>query len=185
MRWRATLQIVLSDIHKMTGVIGSPILIVLAITGGYFNGAVWYHEVLEHAEEEHHSLTKNLYSKNVSFQDILDDSKQQIATFNSTYLVMPLEPDDNITVFGEVNSNNPLASEYANTVSYNKITGEHIANWDIRQVGLGWKVLDSFRKLHFGYFAGLISKILWSFIGLSPLWLSATGFLFMVHTPQT
>ena len=38
-RWRATLQIVLSDIHKMTGVIGSPILIVLAITGGYFNGA--------------------------------------------------------------------------------------------------------------------------------------------------
>jgi uncharacterized iron-regulated membrane protein len=175
-RWRATLQIVLSDIHKMTGVIGSPILIVLAITGGYFNGAVWYHEVLEHAEEEHHALTKNLYSKNVSFQDILDDSKQQIATFNSTYLVMPLEPDDNITVFGEVNSNNPLASEYANTVSYNKITGEHIANWDIRQVGLGWKVLDSFRKLHFGYFAGLISKILWSFIGLSPLWLSATGF---------
>ena len=175
-RWRATLQIVLSDIHKMTGVIGSPILIVLAITGGYFNGAVWYHEVLEHAEEEHYALTKNLYSKNVSFQDILDDSKQQIATFNSTYLVMPLEPDDNITVFGEVNSNNPLASEYANTVSYNKITGEHIANWDIRQVGLGWKVLDSFRKLHFGYFGGLISKILWSFIGLSPLWLSATGF---------
>ena len=46
----------------MTGVLGSPILIVLAITGGYFNGAVWYHEVIEHAEEEHYTITNKLYS---------------------------------------------------------------------------------------------------------------------------
>ncbi|AQP99698.1 cellulose-binding protein [Pseudoalteromonas aliena] len=175
-RWRATLQIVLSDIHKMTGVIGSPIIIILAITGGYFNGAVWYHEVIEHAEEEHFALTKNLYSSDISFQHILDDSKKQIPTFNGTFLVMPLQPDENITVFGEVSTANPLASEYANTVTYNKLTGEHIANWDIRKVGTGWQVIDSFRKLHFGYFAGLISKILWCVIGLSPVWLAGTGF---------
>ena len=175
-RWRATLQIVLSDIHKMTGVIGSPIIIILAITGGYFNGAVWYHEVIEHAEEEHFVLTKNLYNEEVSFQQVLDDSQKQIPTFNGTFLVMPLEPDENITLFGEVDTSNPLASEYANTVTYNKLTGEHMANWDIREVGVGWQVIDSFRKLHFGYFAGLISKIIWCVIGLSPVWLGGTGF---------
>ncbi|MDC9527022.1 PepSY-associated TM helix domain-containing protein [Pseudoalteromonas sp. Angola-30] len=175
-RWRATLQIVLSDIHKMTGVIGSPIIIILAITGGYFNGAVWYHEVIEHAEEEHFVLTKNLYNEEISFQQVLDDSQKQIPTFNGTFLVMPLEPDENITLFGEVDTSNPLASEYANTVTYNKLTGEHMANWDIREVGVGWQVIDSFRKLHFGYFAGLISKIIWCVIGLSPVWLGGTGF---------
>jgi uncharacterized iron-regulated membrane protein len=175
-RWRATLQIVLSDIHKMTGVIGSPIIIILAITGGYFNGAVWYHEVIEHAEEEHFVLTKNLYNEEISFQQVLDDSQKQIPTFNGTFLVMPLEPDENITLFGEVDTSNPLASEYANTVTYNKLTGEHMANWDIREVGVVWQVIDSFRKLHFGYFAGLISKIIWCVIGLSPVWLGGTGF---------
>lgn len=175
-RWRATLQIVLSDIHKMTGVIGSPIIIILAITGGYFNGAVWYHEVIEHAEEEHFVLTKNLYNEEISFQHVLDDSQKQIPTFNGTFLVMPLEPNENITLFGEVDTSNPLASEYANTVTYNKLTGEHMANWDIREVGVVWQVIDSFRKLHFGYFAGLISKIIWCVIGLSPVWLGGTGF---------
>lgn len=175
-RWRATLQIVLSDIHKMTGVIGSPIIIILAITGGYFNGAVWYHEVIEHAEEEHFVLTKDLYNEEISFQHVLDDSQKQIPTFNGTFLVMPLEPNENITLFGEVDTSNPLASEYANTVTYNKLTGEHMANWDIREVGVGWQVIDSFRKLHFGYFAGLISKIIWCVIGLSPVWLGGTGF---------
>ena len=175
-RWRATLQIVLSDIHKMTGVIGSPIIIILAITGGYFNGAVWYHEVIEHAEEEHFVLTKNLYNEEISFQHVLDDSQKQIPSFNGTFLVMPLEPNENITLFGEVDTSNPLASEYANTVTYNKLTGEHMANWDIREVGVGWQVIDSFRKLHFGYFAGLISKIIWCVIGLSPVWLGGTGF---------
>ncbi|MBB1397894.1 PepSY domain-containing protein [Pseudoalteromonas sp. SG44-8] len=175
-RFKATLQIVLSDIHKMTGVLGSPIILILAITGGYFNWAVWYHEVVEHAEEQHFILTKNLHSDTINFQAILDDSKKQIPTFNGTFLVMPLEPDENITLFGEVDNNNPLASEYANTVTYDKQTGEHIANWDIREVGIGWQVIDSFRKLHFGYFAGLLSKILWCVIGLSPVWLAGTGF---------
>jgi len=175
-RWRATLQIVLSDIHKMTGVLGSPILIVLAITGGYFNGAVWYHEVIEHAEEEHHTITNKLYSDDISFERILNDSKLQIPTFNTTFLVFPREPDENITLYGEVNTSNPLTSEYANTITYNKQTGEHIANWDIREAGAGWQVIDSFRKLHFGYFAGLISKILWCIVGLSPVWLAGTGF---------
>ena len=175
-RWRATLQIVLSDIHKMTGVLGSPIIIILAITGGYFNWAVWYHEVIEHAQEEHYVLTNPLYSHDISLQQILDDSKKQISTFNGTFLVLPLEPDESITLFGEVSTTNPLASEYANTITYNKLTGEHMANWDIREVGIGWQVIDSFRKLHFGYFAGLVSKVLWAVIGLSPVWLAGTGF---------
>lgn len=175
-RWRATLQIVLSDIHKMTGVLGSPIIIILAITGGYFNWAVWYHEVIEHAQEEHYVLTNPLYSHDISLQQILDDSKKQISTFNGTFLVLPLEPDENITLFGEVSTTNPLASEYANTITYSKLTGEHMANWDIREVGIGWQVIDSFRKLHFGYFAGLVSKVLWAVIGLSPIWLAGTGF---------
>ncbi|WP_278405560.1 PepSY-associated TM helix domain-containing protein [Pseudoalteromonas ruthenica] len=176
LRWRATLQIVLSDIHKMTGVFGSPILIILAITGGYFNYAVWYHEVIEHADEEHPVVMNKQHSANLSLQSLMDDSRTQIASFKPTFITLPHEGDDHITFWGEVDSSNPLFSEYGNMVTYNRDTGAHMSNWDIREVAFGWQLIDSFRKLHFGYFAGLVSKIIWAVIGLSPVWLAGTGF---------
>nr|WP_241651954.1 PepSY-associated TM helix domain-containing protein [Pseudoalteromonas phenolica] len=35
--------------------------------------------------------------------------------------------------------------------------------------------VDSFRKLHFGYFAGLPSRVIWCLIGLTPLIFAITG----------
>ena len=50
--------------------------------------------------------------------------------------------------------------------------------YDIRDAPLINIVVDTFRKLHFGYFAGLPSKIVWCVLGLTPLWLSLTGLYF-------
>ncbi|WP_462169905.1 PepSY domain-containing protein [Pseudoalteromonas xiamenensis] len=48
-------------------------------------------------------------------------------------------------------------------------------NFDIREAPAFFTVVDSFRKLHFGYFAGLTSKIVWCVIGLTPLIFTITG----------
>jgi len=46
---------------------------------------------------------------------------------------------------------------------------------DSRQAALGDRILNSFAPLHFGTFAGLWSRWLYVFVGLSPIVLFWTG----------
>ena len=137
---------------------------------------MWAHEVLEHGDEEHPVVYERQYGDQVSLQDSMTDASQQIDSFKSYYISIPHENEDHIIFWGEVDSANPLYSEYGSMVTYDRDTGAHLSNWDIREVSFGWQLVDTFRKLHFGYFAGLFSKVLWAFIGLSPVWLAGTGF---------
>lgn len=177
LRFGAAKRIFYSDVHKLFGIISSPVLLVLAITGGYYNIAAVVHEVVEHIEP-HPLLTKPLYNPNLDFQALVNKSQQDIKGFNATYFIFPFEPELHITFFGEVPTANPLTSEYASTVTYDRDSGELMAALDIRAASNITVVVDTFRKLHFGYFAGLPSKIIWSFLGLTPLWLSLTGLYF-------
>ena len=88
---------------------------------------------------------------------------------------MPYEPGMNITFYGRVNSANPLNSNYASTISYDKTTGKLLTAVDVRNAAALHVTLDSFRKLHFGHFAGLTSKLIWCLLGLSPLLLTISG----------
>lgn len=177
LRFNAARRIFYSDVHKLFGIISSPFLIILAVTGGYYNIAAVIHEVEEHVEP-HPLLTEALYSNNIDFQHLLNQSKQDITGFNATYFTFPFEPELHITFFGKVPSNNPLTSEYASTLTYERNHGKLMSSYDIRQASTINIVVDTFRKLHFGYFAGLPSKIVWSVLGLTPLWLSLTGLYF-------
>ena len=177
LRFGAAKRIFYSDVHKFIGITSSPVLIILAITGGYFNIAAVVHEVSEHIEP-HPLLTQPLYSETLDFQQLVTQSKKDVQDFKATYFIFPFEPELHITFFGEVPTNNPLISEYASTVTYDRETGALMAAQDIRQASTISVVIDTFRKLHFGYFAGIPSKIIWCVLGLTPLWLSLTGLYF-------
>ncbi len=177
LRFGAAKRVFYSDVHKLFGIISSPILLVLAITGGYYNIAAVIHEVTEHIEA-HPKLTKPLYSEHLDFQQLLNQTKQDIKGYQATYFTFPFEPDLHISFYGEVPTGNPLTSEYASILTYDRQTGEKLSSYDIRSASDINVVIDTFRKLHFGYFAGMPSKIIWSFLGLTPLWLSLTGFYF-------
>jgi uncharacterized iron-regulated membrane protein len=177
LRFKAARRVFYSDVHKFFGIISSPILIILAITGGYYNIAAVVHEIGEHIEP-HPLLSKPLYNKNIDFQSLINRSNKDIANFNATYFTFPFEPELHITFFGEVPSGNPLTSEYASTVTYDRESGDLKSTYDIRKAPSINIVVDTFRKLHFGYFAGLPSKVIWSFLGLTPLWLALTGLYF-------
>lgn len=45
-------HIFFSDLHKMIGITSSPVLLILALTGAYWNASVVIHEVSEHIIEE-------------------------------------------------------------------------------------------------------------------------------------
>ncbi|WP_153916324.1 PepSY-associated TM helix domain-containing protein [Shewanella sp. TC10] len=175
MRFKAVKRVLFSDIHKFIGILSSPVLIIMAFTGGYWNIAGILHEINEHGDGGHVYITAPLHSPDISFESLRLQSSQEIPSYQAGYLAMPHEPGRDITFYGDVDSNNPFNSEYASTVSFDKTSGELLTKQDIREAGFLMVFLDSFRKLHFGYFGGLITRIVWCIVGLMPVLLGFTG----------
>ncbi|QIR15786.1 PepSY-associated TM helix domain-containing protein [Shewanella aestuarii] len=185
LRLNAVKRILYSDIHKMIGIISSPILIILAFTGAYWNISGIIHEVTEHGDGKHLYITAPLHSPDISFEALRRQSTKEIASFQAGYLAMPHEPDRDITFYGSVETANPLNSEYSSIVSFDKSTGELISKQDIREAGFLLVFLDSFRKLHFGYFGGLFTRIIWCILGLMPVFLAFTGLYLYLQRRKT
>lgn len=177
LRLHSARRIFYSDVHKLIGIISSPIIIILAFTGGYYNISVAVHEIGEHIEA-HPLLEEPLYSKDINFDALLKSSETDLEGFKATFMTFPFEPELHVTFYGEVPTANPLTSEYASTITYDRLSGVKTHSFDVRKDSTLLAFVDTFRKLHFGYFAGLASKIIWCVIGLSPLWLSLTGLYF-------
>ncbi|WP_394129355.1 PepSY-associated TM helix domain-containing protein [Shewanella maritima] len=175
MRFNAVKRILFSDIHKFVGITASPILLVVAFTGAYWNISGIIHEVTEHADGEHFHIVAPLHSPDISFEALRVSSAEQIASYRANYLAMPHEPDRDITFYGEVDNKNLFSSEYSSIVKFDKTTGELLEKTDIRDAGMLHVIVDSFRKLHFGYFGGLFTRILWCIMGLMPVILGVTG----------
>lgn len=176
LRWNARLVVYFSDLHKMIGIISAPVLVILAFTGGWWNIAAYLHELEEHADGfEHPAMQDRLYSDAISLDKLVAEAERSVAGLSATYLSLPWEPEANISVWGEVPTGNILSSQYNSVVAFDAHTGEMLSTYDIREAGLGARIIDTYRRLHFGDFAGLFSKVIWALLGASPLILALTG----------
>lgn len=176
LRWRARLIVYFSDLHKMIGVVASPVLLVLGITGGYWNIMHVIEEIEEHAGgAEHHVMQSRLYSDSLELDGLLAQARESVEDFEPAYITFPYEPGVTFRVFGDVPEPNPLISQYASMVAFDPQTGARLSTFDIRDAGFGARLLDSFRRLHFGDFGGLPTRIFYAVVGLSPLVLAVTG----------
>lgn len=176
LRWNSRLIVYFSDLHKMTGIIASPVLIILAFTGAWWNIASLLYEIEEHSSgQEHHVMTDRLYNDELSLDALITEAQSEIPGFQPTYLSMPWEPGVNFAFYGDVPTRNFLLSQYSSIASFDPQSGEHLGSLDIREASVGAKVVDSYRRLHFGDFAGLTSRIIWVVLGLAPVLLAITG----------
>lgn len=176
LRWNQRMLVVFSDLHKMAGTFASPVLLVLGITGVYYNGLIFYEEWTEHGGgQEHHIMTERLYSDEVNIDTLVADSRERIEGFKPTYLLFPFEPELPFTVFGRAPTANPLLSNYGSVSNYDAFSGDYLSTYNLNEQGLGMKTLDAFRRLHFGTWGGLAVKIWYSFVGVLPLLLAITG----------
>ncbi len=175
LRINKPVRVVSGDLHRLIGAWSAPIILILGITGIYFNTMAYYHEVFEHGDEPRYEPSAPLYGEHIDFQRLLDDSQVRLDYFTPTYLLYPYEPELNITVFGFQPSINFFASNYASTVTYERSTADFIVAIDGRDTDAATQFFDSFRELHFGSFGGLGSKIIWCFFGLAPFYLAITG----------
>lgn len=171
LRWKSRLIVYFSDLHKMIGIVTSPVLLLLALTGGYWNAM----ELLEHAGEHKEQNHQIFYNTNLALQPLIEDSVSRIDGFKPTYIVLPYEEGLSIAIYGFYPNDFFLASDYSSVVTYDPFTGSHESTTKSADAAGLHQFVDSFRKIHFGHFAGLTSRIIWCIIGLAPLVLTITG----------
>ncbi|GLS27774.1 PepSY-associated TM helix domain-containing protein [Marinibactrum halimedae] len=176
LNWDKRPKVMTRRLHRFSGIWCSPVLLILGFTGAYFNLFEYLDEVKEHSSVDHHPIMeRRLYSEVLNFDEIIKTSTERIQSFTPTYLFFPTEEGRSLVVYGSVNTSNPFSSDYSSRVSFDANTGAYQFDYDIRQQSVLWTILDSFRELHFGNFAGIGSKLVWCLVGIGICFLSGSG----------
>jgi uncharacterized iron-regulated membrane protein len=176
-RWRRGARLLFSDLHKFVGISSVAANLILGATGAYWNVA----HVIEHLsghEPEQTRIERRLYADTLSLDAIVRDAAQQLPGFRANFISLPSDPAaPAVILWGAVEPRPALTSPYGTTLFYDPQTGAHRSTNDLRAASWWARVKDAFEPLHFGYFGGLVTRILWCLAGFAPGVLAVSGFV--------
>tara|TARA_R110001592_G_scaffold50697_1_gene156654 strand:+ start:1584 stop:2687 length:1104 start_codon:yes stop_codon:yes gene_type:complete len=174
LRFQARPIIYLGDMHKLVGVLVSPVLLVLGVTGAYWNINQLIYSVAQPLAAPY-IVDQRLYNSSLSVDALVAESRKRFPGFEVSFIALPAKPGYAINVLGGRDRQNPFFSEFSVSLSYHAQTGVLITARDIQDAELGDQITHSFRRLHFGDVAGLGSRMIWALVGFSPLALMLSG----------
>ena len=167
--WRTTS----SSWHRLVGVWSLVFNLIIAVTGFWMLRSVFLPDT--------YVVEKKMIPRNLAFSVSLDSlrvaSRQLLPGFRVRGIHLPKKAEDKITFYGQVDGQNPLFSEYSNSIAFDPLSGKAssvvaVSNQSITDQ---WDAMAYL--LHAGKFGGLVVKALYSLLGLTPAALSITGFL--------
>ena len=160
----------MSDIHKMIGIFSTPILLLICVSG------VWWEFQMARTPEFKNDfvIDAKIYNKSLSLDELVARSKNDLVGFEPHFISLPFMQGANIRLFGYVKDQNFLHNEYSSILTYDKNNGELVSILDIKNANLSEEILSAFRKSHFGNY-NQITKFIWFLVGISPLILSISG----------
>ncbi|TGL88824.1 PepSY domain-containing protein [Leptospira congkakensis] len=171
LRWKESLQILFSDLHKFVGINAVWFHLILAITGGWWSLRDTI--ILRHTEEK---VIHHLWNSNDSIDELVEKTKNEIPGFRLGYVSFPHNfKEEPIGIYGNRFDSSGFESRYGSYVRYDVKTKQIFDKVDISKESILNLVLDSFRPLHFGTFASHFSKVIWVMGGLTPAILSTSG----------
>jgi uncharacterized iron-regulated membrane protein len=166
-------RIASSSMHRLIGVWSLVFNLIMAITGFWMLRYVFLPDT--------YAAEKKLIPANLPFSVSLDSlqvaSRQLLPDFRVRSIYLPKKAGDKITLYGQVEGQNPLFNDFSNSIEFDPSTGEPSSIVSIStQSSLDqWDAMVY--PLHAGRFGGLLFKSLYSLLGLTPAALSITGFL--------
>ncbi len=178
-KWNAHIKRRNFDLHKVTGIIAATFLAITAITGFlicFYDWSVPITHALtlspQPAKEEETILI------NVDFKT--DPSRAKLAVLLQQAITV--SPDISVgEIYVPASSTDPVevySQSYDRTVYLDPYTAKVLTIKGLSQEkSLGDRIVNSWLELHFGTFGGLPTRILYVFVGLSPLILFITGLL--------
>ena len=178
-KWKAHPKRVNFDIHKVSGIVAVVFLTFIAFTGFCWN-------FYDFAKPAIHAATftpiiKDPVSKLIpgksalKLSEILQKADAALPGAATTYISLPQKPEDVYTV-GKKQPQETTEYGYSR-VYLDQYTGKVLQLQNGLKPTRAEGVLNSFSPLHYGTFWGLPTRILYVFVGLSPLILSITGFV--------
>jgi len=173
LRWRRSLRIFLSDLHKMVGITSTAFNLILGFTGAYWNLTHIIGHWIEGPEPEPVKMVGPAFE--LPLDDLLSEAQSQIPGFQLRFLSLPETTGGPIMLMGCLADQHIFRSPYGSTVSFDSKTGAITDVVDSRKAGPWAQFVDSFSALHFGNFGGWPVKILWCLGGLSPGILAVSG----------
>ena len=175
MKWKTSLRLFSGNLHKRIGIVTAPFFLILGFTGAFWN----IQHILGHLNEEHeeeHAHLERTPVLEVSLDEMIAKSKQEIEGFQEMYISLPHHPgDDPVYFYGYSETRSPMHSDYSCVTVFNAKTGELQSATDIRDTPAYLQAYDAFRPLHYGNFGGIPVKIIWCVLGLSPAILALSG----------
>jgi uncharacterized iron-regulated membrane protein len=174
LRWRASRQIFLSDLHKAVGISSLFFQLILGFTGAYWNIPSSMQQ-FRYRNAHPPELTARHWSRAISMDGLLAVCRQELPGFEPTFVGFPVVPGANLQIYGRVGSS--FRSDFGSVVIFDAQSGARKGIRDIRNATWREQIIDTFRPLHYGTFGGLFVKILWCVGGLTPGLLALSGFL--------
>jgi uncharacterized iron-regulated membrane protein len=178
-KWNAKAKRLNFDLHKVVGIITAIFLAMAMFTGFIWNYGTWTTSAIYAATfspqsaEENEPVSKVIPGKPpLKFTNsLLEKASAALPEGRVTFIYFPIQPVGLFQVHKEINGQQVSAS-------IDRYSGEIIKVNDLNtKKSLGDRVMDSFVPVHFGTFAGLPSRLLYVFVGLSPTILLITGFI--------
>jgi uncharacterized iron-regulated membrane protein len=174
--WRASPLRLNYDLHKVAGIVTAIFLGATAFTGFCWNFADFtypaiYALTLTTETPEVKSILVTGKST-LGLDDIVARSNLALPGAINTAITFPEQPED---VF-EISKRLPQdTDDFSSYVKLDRYSGKILQVQDSRTAKLGDRIINSFVTIHYGTFGGLLTRILYVFVGLTPLILFITG----------
>ena len=174
--WKAHPIRVNYDLHKVVGIVTALFLGAIAFTGfcwnfyDYSTPAIYAATFTPKPVEVKSTITPG--QTTLEFADILTRSNLALPNAINTHINFPKKPEDVFQIYKRVPGD---SGDFDSYVKLDRYSGKILQVQDSRTAKLGDRILSAFTPLHYGTFGGLLTRILYVFVGLAPLILFITG----------
>ncbi|WP_061222842.1 PepSY-associated TM helix domain-containing protein [Leptospira weilii] len=176
LRTGQSLRTYFSDLHKLVGVFTLIFNLVLGFTGAWWSARSTAGLLARGFSEE--KKIGSFFNQSISMNVLLRDAIDQIPDFRLGFISFPHHHEkDPIQFYGTEKEQNPFRSRFGSYFIFDSGSGKMLKIFHLSNENLFYKIVDSFRPIHFGTFGGMFTKILWMILGFAPgvLYLSGIG----------
>ncbi len=172
-------RILLSDLHKVLGLWGIWFVIVIVFTSWWYLfefGAAVAGNRFEPAPPKLEQTVSEDYGKPMTvtqFSEAVEVAQSAIEDWKITSVQFPNSPTGTLRFKGV--GSNPLLRDRAHKVDIDPVTLDIIAVQSPKNMSWANYINEYADPLHFGYFGGLATKLIWFVFGLGLTGLSVTG----------
>jgi uncharacterized iron-regulated membrane protein len=175
--WAANLMRLNLDIHHVSGMVVVLFLTAIAFTGFYWSFTDQTKPIIYAATftpDPSIPVSKPIAGKSpLALSDLLEKSDTVFPNAATTFITFPQKPKDAIRI-GKKQATESV--ENGNTrIWLDQYSGKVLQVQDGLNLSRATVVISAFMPMHFGTFGGIPTRVLYVFVGLSPLLLFVTG----------